>query len=136
MREQNAWAQKSRGRDAHREFYAGYITSAQWFRKREQWAACEAARLSPAPIQCRGNCGTVWSLRSGDLHHITYDRLGEEAHEDLWPMCRSCHTMIHDLMESSRSWRRLPKRQANLQAIAFLSNRTNHAPARTLTDYL
>lgn len=31
------------------------------------------------------------------LHHMTYERIGEERLEDLTPLCRTCHTMIHTL---------------------------------------
>lgn len=123
MRELGRWARKSQGRDRHRAFYARYIESAAWFRRREVWAEAEAERISPAPILCRGGCGTLWRVSVDDLHHCDYARLGNEAHEDLWAMCRSCHTALHQVLESSRSWRKLPKRQANFQAVAVLAAR-------------
>lgn len=30
-----------------------------------------------------------------DLHHISYDNLGNEADEDLCWLCRDCHTSLH-----------------------------------------
>ncbi|MFF8819121.1 HNH endonuclease [Leucobacter sp. NPDC015123] len=53
-------------------------------------------------IVCLG-CGKPWKLKQDDLHHITYDRLGAEEHEDLWPLCRGCHTLIHDLLTSTKT---------------------------------
>ena len=136
MRELGPWARKSQGRDAHRAFYATYITSATWFARRAQWAAEELARTSPGPIRCKGGCGKVWRADRDDLHHFDYTRLGNEAHDDLWAMCRPCHTRIHELIESSRSWRKLPKRQANLQALAFMSAPPQRSVANSLRDYL
>ena len=128
MRELSPWARKSRGRDAHRARYATYMASPAWFRRRDEWAREEAARLAPAPIRCRGGCGREWSPERDDLHHCDYDRLGDETHEDLWGMCRTCHTQLHDLLDSSKSWRKLPRRTANLHAIAILQSRTTAAP--------
>lgn len=136
MRELSPWARKSQGRSTHRAFYAGYITSAAWYRRREQWAKDEEARIAPAQIMCRGGCGKPWRVDRDDLHHCDYRSLGDEAHEDLWAMCRTCHTQLHDLLESSRSWRRLPKRQANRQAIAIVAERYWVPTTRSLADYL
>lgn len=120
MRELSPWARKSQGRDQHRARYATYITSAAWYRRRDEWARAEAARVAPAPIRCRGGCGSIWTPDRDDLHHCSYDRLGDEAHEDLWPMCRDCHSRLHDLLDSSRSWRRIEREQANRLALEIL----------------
>ncbi|SDQ15196.1 hypothetical protein SAMN04488565_0924 [Leucobacter chromiiresistens] len=130
------WARQSQGRNAHRAFYADYITSAKWYSRRARWALEESTRIAPALILCRGRCGNAWNVDRDDLHHCVYDRLGDEAHEDLWPMCRSCHTRLHELLDSSRSWRKLPKRQANRQALAILAGRNEPPSPRSLTVYL
>ena len=31
------------------------------------------------------------------LHHLTYERVGEELLSDLTPLCSTCHAMIHAL---------------------------------------
>lgn len=127
MRKLSPWAIRSRGRDQHRERYATYMSSAAWFSRRDTWAEQEAAQVGGADkILCTGGCGQHWEVRKDDLHHCTYDRLGNEAHEDLWPMCRDCHTRLHDLMVSTRSWRKLPKQQANAQALQVV--RASHNP--------
>ncbi|WP_053353948.1 hypothetical protein [Leucobacter musarum] len=136
MRELRRGAKHSQGRDQHRAFYAQYIVSPAWFRRRERWAAEEAARIAPAPIQCRGGCGHQWQAGRDDLHHCSYRRLGDEAHDDLWAMCRTCHTALHRMIESTRSWRRLPRRQANQLAIAVLAGRGRRPPVSDLTKYL
>lgn len=129
MRELQPWARKSQGRDQHRARYAAYITSAAWYQRRDEWARDEAARLAPAPIRCRGGCGREWSVERDDLHHCDYTRLGAEAHEDLWGMCRHCHTALHDVLDSSRSWRRLTRPNADLLALAIVQGRSGPAPA-------
>ena len=115
MRARNKFVRNSRGREVRRAKYSAYIVSSEWYRRRERWEEAETRRLGRAP-RCAG-CSKPWSSRSGDMHHITYDRLGREAHDDLMPLCRGCHTLIHKVMESSSSWRRLPRRLANRQAI-------------------
>lgn len=141
MREVSPWAVRSKGREQHRAFYAAYITSADWYRRRVKWAAEEAEFIAPATIVCIGGCGRDWGLSRDDMHHCSYDRLGDEAHQDLWPMCRSCHTHLHEILDSTKSWRKLPRRLANDLALEVL--RRDHtvgaaaakAPGR-MRDYL
>lgn len=123
MRELNPWQRRSNGREAHRQFYAKYMRSPAWFSRREQWAEEELALLPVGgTIVCVG-CGRGWFVRRDDLHHYSYERLGDEAHEDLWPMCRDCHVLLHEVMRSSRSWRKLATRQANELALAVVQER-------------
>lgn len=140
MRELSPWAIRSGRRDAWRAFYASYITSPKWFHRREAWAREEAAQRGSDVIVCAGGCGAEWTVRRGDLHHRSYDRLGEEAHEDLWPMCRPCHTRLHDIIDSTRSWRRLPRELANDRALAVVhaehTGASAETGARSLRDYL
>lgn len=140
MRELSPWAIRSGRRDAWRAFYEGYMKSPEWFRRREAWAREECARLRSDTLWCAGGCGTEWTVRRGDLHHNTYVRLGDEAHEDLWALCRGCHDRLHELIESSRSWRRLPRELANHHALAVVrAERTGSVSTRrvrSLRDYL
>ncbi len=136
MRELSPWALRSKKRDDYRAFYAAYMTSPEWFRRRERWLE-EELQLLPAgqTIACLG-CGEGWASRRDDLHHASYERLGDEAHEDLWPMCRPCHSWIHELMRSTRSWRKLPAAMANALALAALHRALDAeagAPARGAT---
>ena len=128
MRELSPWARKSQGRDAHRAVYAGYIVSPKWFARRARWEKDELARTA-GPVTCVGGCGRPWRLNADDLHHCSYDRLGDEYHEDLWPMCRSCHTELHQVLDSSKSWRKLNRASANRQALLQLQRR--HSPGDT-----
>ena len=40
------------------------------------------------------------------LHHRTYQNLGNEFLRDLVPMCPGCHQFVHDLYKSDPKWRR------------------------------
>ena len=115
MRDLNPFATRSLGREKHRAAYAAYMRSEAWFIRRRWWfeALSDAGRKS---VECLG-CGKNWLLGRDDVHHIDYTRLGHEEVDDLWPLCRSCHTLLHQVMESSKSWRKIPRRQANALAI-------------------
>ncbi len=57
-------------------------------------------------------CGKPWSLRRGDLHHRSYDRLGHEADYDLVPLDRTCHARLHQVLDSHPAWRRAGRAHA------------------------
>lgn len=40
-------------------------------------------------------CGRDWCL---NLHHVCYDRIGEERPEDVVTVCKKCHTAIHAII--------------------------------------
>jgi hypothetical protein len=92
-----------------RAAYCNYMASQQWFALRECWAADWAARNGSEP-QCL-ICGIEWAL-CDDLHHRTYESLGNETYRDLIPLCRSCHDTLHRVLETDRSWRRPNRAQA------------------------
>lgn len=119
MRELKPNAKRSKGRDAHRAKYDAYIQSPEWFRRREEWAETERVRLGTDALVCTG-CKQSWTLKRGHLHHVTYERLEHEAHEDLWAVCETCHMRLHELMDSSKSWRKLPRTLANEFALSAL----------------
>ena len=123
------------GQDARRTFYDYYITSDQWRARREAWAAWRAGGLFGKPIRCYG-CREAWILERDDLHHCDYDRLGAEANEDLWPMCRSCHEKLHQLLHAFPSYRRMPRRQANTLALGALSANPGDDGLTSLRDAL
>lgn len=65
--------------------YRDYLRSPRWFDIRR------AYRESDLPQQCMCGADEV------ELHHLTYDRVGEEELTDLRPLCSNCHQMIHQL---------------------------------------
>lgn len=77
--------------------YAEYLQSDLWKQKK-------ATALSFI-----GNCCKICrSKKSINVHHISYDRIGKELIEDLSILCRSCHKMVHALVQ-------LDPKQYNIQ---------------------
>ena len=66
--------------------YDDYLSSPAWRRVK--------ARQRKLVIEACGLCGCDGSL---DLHHMTYERVGEERPDDLVWLCRNCHSMVHVL---------------------------------------
>jgi hypothetical protein len=107
----------SQGRVVRRAEYGSYMGSPAWFARRERWLAeWKSTHGDPVCLVC----GQPWALRSGDLHHRTYTRLGAEAASDLTPLCRTCHTELHRLLEGAPGWRRMPREQATDALVAVL----------------
>ena len=65
--------------------YKEYIKSTAWHQKR-------LARLKKDKYTCQ-KCGDTEFL---EVHHLTYDNLGDEPMENLICLCRACHQAIHD----------------------------------------
>ena len=64
----------------HTQFYLDYLQSDAWRMLRE-------AIIDERGYTCE-ECGVAYGLQ---LHHLTYDRLGHELHEDMQLLCKSCH---------------------------------------------
>ena len=66
--------------------YKEYLQTPHWKRKREE-------KVRAAGRRCQlCNRGSV----SLNVHHRTYERLGEELDEDLTVLCRDCHNTFHE----------------------------------------
>ena len=111
-----AWSPARAGRRAE---YAAWMSSAGWWQARRRWRDTWIARFGAEPT-C-AVCGAPWTLRHGDLHHRSYDRLGHERFDDLTPTCRRCHRTVHLILESQPAWRRLGRAQATDLIVAQLS---------------
>jgi 5-methylcytosine-specific restriction endonuclease McrA len=113
----------SRGWVVRRAGYQAYMRSPQWSERRrrwvKEWKSYAATHRSGAAPQCRV-CGRLWTLKSGDLHHLHYDRLGAELFEDLVPLCRPHHEALHQLYDTSADWRRMGRVQATFGIIGVL----------------
>lgn len=70
--------------------YAAYLRGRHW--KRLRW---HLVGLSKG--KCEFGCGRAVV----DVHHMTYERLGEELDIDLLAVCRECHTKIHSKTNTS-----------------------------------
>nr|PKY86269.1 hypothetical protein CYJ24_02145 [Actinomyces naeslundii] len=80
------------------------MNSPAWRRRRRSWASEETRRSGR--IVC-AVCSKPWHERRDDLHHASYSRMGRERHEDLVPMCRACHELVHKAIDASTAWQRL-----------------------------
>ncbi len=72
--------------------YGEYLQTPHWKRKREDklravGRRCQVCNQGPGPL---------------DVHHRTYERLGEELDLDLTALCRSCHHLFHEHGRLSR----------------------------------
>lgn len=71
--------------------YEGYMQSKRWFAKRKH-------KLLVANYTCErcGYCSYTAAVDIPlDVHHKTYEHLGDEPLEDLEVLCRRCHTQHH-----------------------------------------
>lgn len=66
--------------------YREYIQSDRWDKKRRK-------RLKKDNYTCV-DCGE--RDRPLDVHHLSYDRLGNERMDDLVSLCRKCHNERHE----------------------------------------
>ena len=70
----------------------------QAYMKSDKWHMLKQARLAKADYECEA-CGSTHRL---ELHHETYERLGDEYLSDLKVVCHSCHTKIHEILGYDR----------------------------------
>lgn len=118
MRKLSKHARKSARREEYRARYAAYITSPAWRAVRLGWLDEFRLRNDAEPV-CEV-CGRAWELSRDDLHHHTYDRLTAELFEDLAPLCRPCHGLVHDTIRNSRHWSRMRDVAASQKVIERL----------------
>lgn len=64
--------------------YNEYIQSAKWKEKRNRRVAIDRYRCQ--------KCGSTSKL---NVHHLSYEHLGDEPMEDLITLCESCHAAVH-----------------------------------------
>ncbi|EEZ90869.1 hypothetical protein HMPREF0578_1870 [Mobiluncus mulieris 28-1] len=98
-----------------RAYYAAYIKSRRWYARRERWEREAVEVAGGAQLSCLG-CGAPWTARRGDLHHLTYNRIGNEAYDDLIPLCRGCHALLHSVMDRLPKSGKTPVHQRDLVA--------------------
>jgi len=73
--------------------YADYIWSAEWAEVKRRY------RASKLPQKC-----VVCGSSHVDLHHRSYRRLGAERLNDLVPLCREHHMIVHEKEKTFKSW--------------------------------
>lgn len=102
-----SWTRDQRLRGLGFEDYAAYMASHEWADVKRRY------RASLRPQDC-GLCGTDEDLQ---IHHLTYERVGEEELADLVALCQPCHSMLHVL-----------ERRGDIQGLDF-SGLVDHARA-------
>lgn len=68
----------------------GYQTYRDYLASRH-WAATRASYRAATDLPQVCICGAT----KVQLHHRTYERLGEERLTDLYPLCPMCHSILH-----------------------------------------
>jgi hypothetical protein len=107
-------------RAARGQYYAAYMASRTWQRRRRAWLRHWRATHPSADPACVV-CDRAWTL-TDDLHHASYDQLGNERDADLVPMCRPCHKALHHILDQSGHWRAMPRRTATARIVTTLRN--------------
>jgi 5-methylcytosine-specific restriction endonuclease McrA len=65
-------------------WYSAYLRSAEWKMKREG-----------VLLRSQGRCEKCDKRLPIQVHHLTYERVGNELPEDLAALCFDCHRPIH-----------------------------------------
>jgi HNH endonuclease len=86
-------APKRLSRSMWRRLYRAYIVSTAWRRKYN--AAMERVRWQCRRCTIRFGTRSVCFAMATQVHHITYARIGDEADDDLEPICAECHKRHH-----------------------------------------
>ena len=86
-------------RARRRRQYAEYMASAAWHMRRRRWVE-EEEQHTGKPVCCAVCASEEWD----DLHHLTYDRMGQERHGDMVALCRPHHDQVHQAYDAGR-WR-------------------------------
>jgi hypothetical protein len=116
---------------ADRLAYGEYIVSPEWFARRRRWDAEYRERTGQPPVCIV--CGKLWFLANGDLHHLTYERRGNEAFDDLMALCRKHHSALHATLESDPRWLRTMGRSMASWTIASRLQAEVHAELEAAT---
>ena len=74
----------ARRQTARRQKYEAYLQTDVWRAKRARVLARD-----------RGVCQGCFELPATQVHHLTYERLGDEPLFDLISVCDECHERIH-----------------------------------------
>ena len=112
------------------ESYSEYLRSPAWHEVKVRY------RASIREARCQ-LCGSTLDLH---LHHLTYDRVGEELVSDLILLCGGCHAAVHDLERLGTIGLDLTMKGASfadtVEAIVKQSARTKQESLKRAMDYL
>jgi hypothetical protein len=92
--------------------YRDYLHTIEWWRTRA------------AALQRAGNCCSldVTHTEGLEVHHRSYERLGEELASDLVVLCRACHRLYHQQYGLPRR-----KKSSELRPVFFTTTRPSSA---------
>jgi hypothetical protein len=76
--------------DARRAKYGGYLSYYEYIVSPE-WRTRSIAVCTSRGSKCEV-CGSKEKIQ---VHHRSYERMGQETEEDLEVVCKSCHELIH-----------------------------------------
>ncbi len=79
----------------HSQRYVDYLKSAQWKLKR-----------SHALFAAHGRCVHCRKVPPTEVHHVTYERLGNERPSDLVALCHECHEKADEVRRRQTDLRR------------------------------
>lgn len=80
--------------------YEQYLLSEKWQRRRR--AVLERSR---------GQCEWCCERPIAEIHHLTYERLGDEKLSDLAGLCSDCHTWAHSDLSPTLAIEQFDRRQ-------------------------
>jgi 5-methylcytosine-specific restriction endonuclease McrA len=83
------------------EEYDKYLETPYWQSFRRSAFAKQRQRLGR---NCRERCPKNGLETKLDVHHLTYERLGNEKIEDVQIVCKECHDKIH--LRDQKNWNR------------------------------
>jgi hypothetical protein len=103
------------------------IGAVDWAKSNEAWRNEERRRSLDGTIRCVV-CGCDCDERDeGELHHLTYARLGREIHGDIVALCLTHSVMVERIFAGEPGWKNYPDRAAATRTIIkMLSGTTEH----------
>jgi hypothetical protein len=84
--------------------YADYLQTDHWKQLRDRKVAASDNRCERCGFYAqRDHEGLLWGI---DVHHLTYEHLGQEDLADLETLCRTCHREQHGIPGPTREQER------------------------------
>lgn len=110
----------------HSAEYTRYISSKKWGTRRARYFASNKKK-----------CAACGRREGVQLHHLTYESMGQEPDGDLMPLCQPCHSDVHDLARRSGESLRFVSeayaavmQQKGLKAARRLTRRRDQEPKK------
>lgn len=67
----------------------------------DHWKMFKSAFKGESPYKCV-SCESEESL---DVHHLTYENIGNESFDDVAYLCRTCHKVVHRVMTRNHRYK-------------------------------